>query len=87
MTPAASITLSSSTPWGNYCRDIQECGGHYLKCLDGIRLRVGCKPGRAFDIKPWGSNPVEDVPCHVRDHDTLLLVEMPAQILCESAGR
>jgi len=58
-----------------------ECVGHYTKCnsTKSCRLRVGHKPGRNWDIKAWDTNPVDDKPDHVVEHEKWLSLKLEAK--------
>lgn len=65
-----------------YCHDgWHECGGHALCCTDRetCGLRVGCKPGRPFDIWPVPGNPPASTTPHIREHEALLAQRLLAQ--------
>jgi hypothetical protein len=58
-----------------------ECGGH-LSFADRngyVELRVGCKPGREFDLYPYKPNPPASICPHVERHEMLLSMRLPAK--------
>ena len=59
-----------------------ECGGHAGICQDvqACVLRVGCKPNRPFDLRPWYTNPpTSHMPAWVREHEEMLAQQLPAK--------
>ena len=60
----------------------RECSGHLGHCTDAdaVQLRVGCKPGRPWDITSVpGNPPVSGGPAHVQEHAHLLALQLPAR--------
>ena len=74
---ALSIMTTASTQQGWH-----ECWGHLdLTVADeAVELRVGCKPGREFDIEPVPGNPPASICPHVAEHEALLAQRLPAEV-------
>lgn len=60
-----------------------ECTGHYTTCKGSnvIKLRVGHKPGRSWDIVAWDTNPANDKPAHIVEHENLLKLQLQAEAI------
>jgi hypothetical protein len=59
-----------------------ECWGHLDIAAEDetVELRVGCKPGREFDIESVPGNPPASICPHVAEHEALLARRLPAEV-------
>lgn len=63
----------------------KECEGHHFQTAISGRcaLRVGHKPSRNWDIFPWATNPIDDKPKHIIEHENLLALKLEAKAIRE----